>query len=138
MKLSIPYKATGVQVVVVIRGTDGLPKTGLSGTSAALGGWLREGDSSSTQVTLNFGAGTVGTWVAAGYLKEVNSTYMKGVYTLDLPDNLWDGFHTWSAFQIHDNGTTSGIVDCPIEMFRVDRQLGSSPKWDLRGAQALV
>jgi len=80
---SIVGGATSVILTVEIRGTDGLPKTGLAFGSVTAS-YLREGAGTAATV-VSLSAGAAGVWSSGGWV-EMDPTNFPGVYQFGVPN----------------------------------------------------
>ena len=80
---SIQGGATSMILTVEMRGTDGLPKTGLAFGSVTAS-YLREGSAAAATV-VGLSGGTAGTWSSGGWV-EVDPTNFPGVYQFGVPN----------------------------------------------------
>jgi len=97
---------------------------GLTGLAYNTGGltiyYTREGDTSSTAVSLSLGV--LGTWSSGGF-KEVDSTHMSGLYEFGIPNAAITGvnsvvFCIQGAANLTENMYTVEIFTDPVTLFR--------------------
>lgn len=92
MKLIVPPNTTSKRIKIFIPNTSKTDNAGLTGlaynTAGLTWNWIRDGDSSTTPVSIV--TATVGTFTAGGF-KEVDPTNMPGVYELGVPNSAING-----------------------------------------------
>lgn len=86
-KVSVHVSTIGYTVDIFIQDSSQTIIAGLTGLTSASSGltayYLRQGDSSTTAITLS--AGTLGTWSSGGFV-EIDNSHMKGMYQIGLPN----------------------------------------------------
>lgn len=121
MKLKIKQGTTSKLMRLFVQdsaATDGSGKTGIAYNASGLTAYyLREGDSTATQITL--ASGTTGTYSSGGW-SEVDSTNLPGIYEVGLPDACVDATSQGSVVVMFKGATDMAPVLCEIELDAVD------------------
>jgi len=121
MKLLLKKGTTSKQIYVFMYNSS--TGVGINTAIANMTGYyIREGQSSATNLSLTGTGAVVGTWnstSAGGAMAAVDATHATGLYTLDLPNAaLANGANT-VAVVIQDAGSNN-IAPCPVEIQLVD------------------
>jgi hypothetical protein len=113
MKLLVKQSATSVKASVFIQDSSSTVGAGLGGlvfnTSGLTAYYYREGDASSTAITLV--TMTLGTWTSSGFIV-VDGTNMKGMYQLGLPNAC---FSNLGSVVVYLQGATN-MAPCVLEI----------------------
>ncbi|MHC4230274.1 MAG: hypothetical protein ACYSW0_22810, partial [Planctomycetota bacterium] len=121
MKLKIKQGTTSKLIRLFVQdsaATDGSGKTGIAYNASGLSAYyLREGDSTATQITL--ASGTTGTYSSGGW-SEVDATNLPGIYEVGLPDACVDATSEGSVVVMFKGATDMAPVLCEIELDAVD------------------
>jgi hypothetical protein len=92
MKLIFPAGTTSKKIRIYIQDSTKVDGSGLTGlvynTSGLTWYWIKDGDSSSTSVSIV--TATLGTYTSGGF-KEVDGTNMPGIYEIGLPTGVLAG-----------------------------------------------